>query len=167
MARTVLWGAVMIALVSLLESTLLVRLSILPVVPDLALIVLIYISYVNGAATGQTLGFVSGFVLDFVSAAPLGYNAFIRTVLGALTGLLKGTFFLDTIILPIILVASATFAKALLAGILSVMFSGALPTYDLLASQFWAELGLNALLAPPFFAFLKLFDTALRPRRNT
>jgi len=166
MTRTVLWGAAIAAAAALIQSTLLSRIAVLNAVPDLALCVLVYVAYVNGSMTGQTLGFVSGIMLDFISASPLGFNAFSRTIVGALAGLLKGTFFLDVAVLPIILCAAATLAKAFFVWIASILFAGAVPHYALGSPVLWTELLYNAISAPALFALLNLFKTVLKPRKE-
>ena len=166
MTKTVFWAWSLSTCAALIQSTLLTRITILHTIPDLTLIILIYISYSNGTMTGQTLGFTSGVALDFISAAPLGFNAFIRTIIGAITGLLKGTFFLDILILPIILVAAGTLTKAFLAFILHILFAGAVPAYDLLMPTLWMELAYNVTLAPFLFAFMNLFKSVLTPRKG-
>ena len=153
---------VFILVSALLQSTVLSRLRIyIHAVPDMALIILVYVSYVNGTMTGQLTGFFSGFLLDFLSAAPLGLNAVIRTMIGALSGLLRGTFFLDIVFLPMALCAGATVLKAFLFFLLYLLLAEAVPSYSLFALNFWVELGLNILLAPFMFGFLKLFEPLL------
>ncbi|MFA6507849.1 MAG: rod shape-determining protein MreD [Treponemataceae bacterium] len=166
MTRTVLWAIAISTGAALIQSTILSRLSILNTVPDLKLGVLVYVSYVNGVMTGQTLGFSSGILLDFISAAPLGYNAFVRTIIGALTGLLKGTFFLDILVLPMALCASATITKAFIAWIVSILFAGTVPHYSLASPILWTEMAYNVVTAPFLFAFLNLFKSVLRPRKD-
>jgi rod shape-determining protein MreD len=107
--------------------------------------------------SGQLTGFLSGFLIDFLSASPLGLNAFIRTLIGALTGLLKGSFFLDSFLLPMALCAGATAFKALVLFLLHLLFAGAIPAYSIFGLTFWIELGLNTLIAPFLFGLLKLF----------
>lgn len=165
MARTVFWATAIAALAALLQSTLLARLAILHTVPDLALCVLVYTAYVNGTMTGQVTGFTSGVVLDFLSASPLGFNALVRTVIGALAGMLKGTFFLGKAILPMVLCATATLVKALMAAIASFLFAGSVPAYNLGVPTLWIELAYNAAAAPFLFAFLNLFKAVLKPRQ--
>jgi rod shape-determining protein MreD len=165
MARTILWATIIAALAALLQSTLLARLAILHTVPDLALGVLVYTAYVNGTMTGQVTGFTSGLTLDFLSASPLGFNALVRTIVGALTGMLKGTFFLDVAILPMVLCAAATIVKALVAALANFLFAGAIPAYDLGTPTLWIELAYNTLTAPALFAFLNLFKAVLKPRQ--
>lgn len=167
MTKTILWALALSAGAALIQSTVFARLEILNAVPDLALGVVVYTAYVNGMMTGQTLGFASGLLLDFISAAPLGYNAFIRTLVGALAGLLKGTFFLDVAVLPMTLCAAATLVKALFAWIASVLFAGAVPSYRLDSPLLWTELAYNTLTAPALFALLNLFRSVLRPRKES
>ena len=72
---------------TLLETALLSNVVFLPVVPDLLLLVVMYISVYNGSLSGETTGFVSGLLLDFLTAAPLGLNCLLRTLLGFFAGL--------------------------------------------------------------------------------
>jgi len=160
--KKTVWGLVFILAAALLQSTVFSRLEVyIHAGPDIALCILVFIAYVNGTMSGQLTGFFSGFILDFLSAAPLGFNAFVRTLVGALAGLLKGTFFLDFFFLPMALCAGASVFKALIYFFLHLLLSGAVPAYNLLAPAFWVELGMNTLIAPFLFAFLKLFSSIL------
>jgi rod shape-determining protein MreD len=166
MARSIVWTVIFGFIAAILQSTLLSRIALYRAVPDLALGIIVYSAYVNGTMTGQVSGFLYGVVLDLLSAAPLGLNAFIRTLIGALTGLMKGTFFLDVFLLPMILCALATLIKALILLLLSLLFSGAVPAYSLTGPTLWAELALNTLSAPLLFAFLRRFTLLLAERRK-
>ncbi|MCL2231841.1 MAG: rod shape-determining protein MreD [Treponema sp.] len=162
MAKKVIWGLVFILIAVLLQSTILSRLVFyIRVVPDIALVILVFSAYLNGTMTGQLTGFFSGFLLDFLSAAPLGFHAFVRTLIGGLTGFIKGTFFLDFFFLPMALCAGATAFKALIYFLLHLVLAGAVPLYNVFGLYFWIEMGLNTLLAPFLFAFLKLFSSLL------
>jgi rod shape-determining protein MreD len=167
MVKNILWTAVFAVVAALLQSTLLSRLALYRAVPDLALSVVVYTAYVNGTMTGQLSGFFSGIFLDFLSAAPLGLNAFIRTLVGALAGLIRGAFFLDVFFLPMALCAAATLAKALSLFLLHLLLAGAVPAYSLTAPTLWVELALNTVCAVPLFAFLKLFNPLLLGRSET
>ncbi|MDR2743168.1 MAG: rod shape-determining protein MreD [Treponema sp.] len=167
MTKPVIWGTVFALIAGILQSTLLSRLAVYHAVPDLALGVLVFCAYVNGTMTGQLTGFFSGILLDFLSAAPLGLNAFIRTLIGAAGGRMNGTFFLDGVFLPMALCAAATAIKAILYFILNLLFSKAVPAYSLAGPVLWVELLLNTLTAPFLFGLLKLFKTLLIGRRET
>jgi len=168
MAKKVIWGMVFILIATLLQSTVFSRLALyLRVVPDVALVILVFIAYVNGTMTGQLTGFFSGFLMDFLSAAPLGFHAFVRTLIGALAGFIKGTFYLDFFFVPMALCAGATAFKALIYFLLHLVLAGAVPLYNVFGLYFWIEMGLNTLLAPFLFAFLKLFSSILMEQRST
>jgi len=157
MIKKIIWTVLLCIAAAILQSTLIARISFLKVVPDLALCILVYSAYVNGTMTGQVSGFFSGLLLDFLSAAPLGLNCLLRTLIGALTGLFKGAFFLDIFFMPVILCALTTILKAVILFILHLFLGSKVPSYAIVASTFWLELGLNALSAPLLFALLKRF----------
>jgi rod shape-determining protein MreD len=167
MIKPVVWGTVFALTAGILQSTLLSRLAVYHAVPDLALGTLVFSAYVNGAMTGQLTGFFSGLLLDFLSAAPLGLNAFVRTLIGAAGGRMNGTFFLDGVFLPMALCAAATAMKAALYFLLNLLFSGSVPAYSLAGTALWVELLLNTLTAPFLFGFLKLFKNLLAGGRET
>ena len=161
MVRNVVWTAVFVFVAAILQSTLLSRIALAGAVPDLALGIVVYVAYLNGLMTGQVAGFAGGVVLDLISAAPLGLNALVRTLIGAASGLLRGRVVLDFFVMPMILLAAATLLKALILLLLSLIFRGAVPAYPLAAPVLWAELLLNVLSAPLLFAFLRRFDALL------
>ncbi|MDR2110509.1 MAG: rod shape-determining protein MreD [Spirochaetaceae bacterium] len=165
MVKNIIWTTVFILLAAILQSTLLSRLAIYHAVPDLTLGILVFSAYVNGTMTGQLTGFFSGLLLDFLSAAPLGLNAFVRTLMGAASGLIKETFFLDAFFLPMGLCAGATLMKAALLFLLHLLFADAVPAYSLLTPTLWVELLFNTLSAPFLFGLLKLFKALLVERR--
>ncbi|MDR0456642.1 MAG: rod shape-determining protein MreD [Treponema sp.] len=161
MIKNVIWTVIFGTVAAVLQSTLLSRLALYRAVPDIALGIIVYSAYVNGTMTGQLSGFLYGIALDFLSAAPLGLNAFVRTIIGALTGLMKETFFLDVFLLPMFLCAAATLIKALLLFLLSLLMAGVIPSYPLASPLLWTELAMNTFIAPFLFAFLKRFNSLL------
>jgi rod shape-determining protein MreD len=166
MGKKVIWATVFALAAAILQSTLLSRLAVYHAVPDLALGILVFGAYNNGTMAGQLTGFFSGLLLDFLSASPLGLNTFVRTMVGASVGLMRGTFFLDTLFLPMALCGGATLMKALLLWILHLLFGMAVPAYAALSPVLWVEFALNAVLAPFLFALLKLFKTLLVEGRD-
>jgi rod shape-determining protein MreD len=164
MIKNIIWTVIFSLIAAILQSTLLFRIKLYGAVPDIALGIIVYSAYVNGVMTGQFSGFLYGVAFDFLSAAPLGLNALVRTIIGALAGFMKGTFFLDVFLLPMILCASATLVKALLLLILSLLMPGIIQAYSLLSPVLWAELALNTFIAPFLFALLKRFNSLLTRR---
>jgi rod shape-determining protein MreD len=155
MIRSIIWTVILCAIAGILQSTLIPKIAFFNVIPDLALCILVFSAYINGTMPGQLSGFFSGLLLDFLSAAPLGLNCLVRTLIGALTGIFKGALFLDIFIMPVILCALATLIKALIIYILHFIFGSAVSAYSFSSSILWIELGLNCLSAPLLFLLLK------------
>jgi rod shape-determining protein MreD len=167
MAKNVVWAIVFIIVAGLIQSSLLAMLTDQHITPDLTLGILVYCAYVNGTMAGQITGFFSGVFIDFLSASPLGLNAFIRTLIGAAGGLLKGTFFLDIFILPMALCAAATFMRAIMLAGLHLLFGNAIPAYSFVEPLFWIELCLNTFTAPVLFGILRQFRPLLETKRES
>jgi rod shape-determining protein MreD len=166
MGGNIIWASVFALIAGILQSTILARLSLYHAVPDLALGILVFSAYNNGVMTGQLTGFVSGLLLDFLSAAPLGLNTFVRTLIGALTGLIQGTFFsgkeiLPLVFFPMVLCGGATLFKALILWVLHLLFTEAVPAYSVTSPMLWMEFIFNTLSAPFLFALLGLFKKLL------
>ena len=111
-----------LAVAILLQSTLLVHVAIGGVKPDLALIVLIFVSLRKGSMVGQLTGFLSGILEDFMSVSPLGFHPLMRAVIGFLYGVFAGNVFVDPFLMPMILAIVATLLKGVLSGLVSAIF---------------------------------------------
>jgi len=165
MIKSIVWTVILCVLAGILQSTLIAKISVFKEVPDIALCIVVFSAYVNGTMTGQISGFFSGLFQDFLSAAPLGLNCLVRTIIGALAGIFKGAFFLDILIMPVILCSLATLMKALVIFLIHLFMGSAVPAYSLTSSKLWIELGLNAVSAPLLFLLLKNFRPILTGRK--
>ncbi len=154
MLKTVLVSTGIVVLLVIAQSTWFHAIAILGVVPDLALVTLVYVSFRNRGVEGQIAGFLSGIVQDFISAAPLGLNALVKTFSGFCFGLVAGSFYLDRIFLPLLFGVVATLLKALMLGVASLAFPGSVHAYDLASPTLWVEAGYNGLASPIVFFIL-------------
>ena len=167
MVKPIIWAVVFSFVAAVLQSTLFARITPLyGAVPDIALIIVVFSAYANGMMIGQLSGFFSGIALDVLSASPPGLNSLVRTLIGALAGLMKGTFFMNSFLLPMLLCAAATLLKALIFFFLSLIFPGAVPSYSIASPALWIEMALNVFIAPFLFALLKRFSPMLAGRRE-
>jgi len=152
MIRTILsaWLVSFIALV--LQSTWLQSLAVAGVVPDLALLILIWVSYENSRAEGPIAAFLAGIAFDFLGSGPVGFGPFIFTLAAWLASVLHGIVRMDRIILPCVMGFTGTLVKVLGANMLALLFGStkitARPFGD---SGVWIEAGLNAVIAPLLF----------------
>jgi rod shape-determining protein MreD len=141
----------------LLQSTILQKIALGGVKPDLALLVLIFVSMRRGSMVGQVSGFATGFLEDVMNVSPLGFHSLLRTVMGFLYGLLSGNVFVDPFLMPIVLAVVATILKGILSGIVSALFGITASGFITFAGRLWIEAGYNGVIAPFLFALLNLF----------
>lgn len=161
MIRRNIFIFVLLIICVIIETALLSNIIFLPAVPDLLLITVLFISIHNGSLSGETSGFFSGLILDFLSAAPLGLNCLLRTVIGFCTGLFRNILNIEGILIPAVMGFSATLLKAVLLVLISFFYPAGIITYDLFSVTFITELILNTILTPVLFSLLDLFSSFL------
>ena len=157
MRKVILWTVAAAFLLGVFGTAILSHIQLLPALPDLILILVVYIALYNGTAAGITAGFFSGLIFDFLS--------FVFTVLGFLYGMLYGKYNVRRFFFPLILGLSATFLKAGILLVLRVLFGQSIQVYNLLAVPFWIEVAENSLCSPPLFMLLGLFPNAFEIRK--
>lgn len=165
MARSALFSSLILAGCVLLQTTLLAHVAVRGAVPDLSLVVLLFIATRKGSLVGEVGGFVSGLLEDFLSLSPLGLHALLKTVMGYLYGLMRGKVFVDPILMPLLLAVTATIAKRGIAVLVMLLFAnGAEPVVWGVTG--WVELGYNAVLAPFVFALMGLLPLYQKRRED-
>jgi rod shape-determining protein MreD len=102
-----------LALVALLQVSLLPSLAIQGVSPDLMLVISVSWTLRRGVRSALVWAIVGGLWLDLLSGGPFGLYTLGLIVAVYLTGLGGGTIFQGRLILPIVMVALATIAVAL------------------------------------------------------
>ena len=148
---------IIIAVIIVLESTLLRKFPGKYILPDVALLILIFFSSCRGIMPGQITGFVSGLIEDFLSLSPPGFNGFIKTVTGFIFGSFKGKVFIDPIFFPVVMAAAATGLKGLIAVIIAAVFIRPESAPAVITARFGYELLFNCIASPFVFALMKSF----------
>ena len=160
MRKLILWAIAAAFLLGVFETAILSHIQLLPALPDLILILVVYI----GTVAGVTAGFFSGLIFDFLSLAPMGLHSFVFTVLGFLYGMLYGKYNVRRFFFPFMLGLSATFLKMGVLFLLKLLFGQSIQVYSLFAVSFWIEVAENALCAPLLFMLFGLFPNAFEIR---
>ena len=166
MIRSVLFSTALLIACTFIQSTWLGAIAVFGVVPDLGIIVLIWISYKNGQVEGPISGFLSGLAEDFISTSPLGFHAFVKTAVASVTSILHGSFFIDRLLLPILLGIGGTLIKALAVGALYLIFGSVIHAYSFVSKMLWIEAAYNGLLSPLVFFLLGPLNRFLVTERN-
>jgi len=163
MIKRIAFSAVFLTLLLILQSTWLGFMSISSVIPDLATLALVYISFKSPGMQGQITGFICGLLQDGVSAAPFGLNAFVKTILAWFFNMISGRFQIDRIVMPTVFGFSATIGKNILIRMLSLIFPQHILIHELTQSKMWIESAYNGIIAPLFFLMMGLIDRFILP----
>ena len=164
--RTFLFHTLLLLAVVLIQTTLLKRVRIGGVVPDIVFVLLIFSSVYQGSLKAQGTGFLTGLLQDILSLAPLGFNSFIYTLTAFISGAFKGTIFFDPVLMPILFTGIGTVFKNFLSYLLKIVFIEGRQT-ALFTRELWIEVGLNVVLAPIIFGLLKLFKIVRMNERES
>ena len=154
--RNLLLVIIILTAVTVVESTVVRTFFRNIILPDLALVIIIFYANSKGPMEGQLSGFAAGIVEDFISLSPLGFNCIIKTVIGYVSGFTRNKIYFDPILFPVILTAAATLIKGFLAVLVSSLFLKAGEAPLVFTSRFGIEILLNAVSAPFVFAVMKL-----------
>ena len=152
----------------LFQTSILDSFFIIPVIPDILLILVLFLGLYNGSLFGEIHGFFTGLLIDFLTVGPLGLYTLLFSILGFLAGLLKKNVNTSGFFLVLFLGFIAFLVKTLILYLLNFFFPNLINHYSLVASATYLELGLTALFTPIVFKFLDLFSSYLlieNPRR--
>lgn len=162
MTKSLLFSTLILLSAVIIESSILSNLTFLRVVPDLVLLCSIYFSLLNGRLYGETTGFISGLLLDFVTGVPLGFNCLFRTLIGYLFGFFSNTIILSGFIMPVLSAGIATIIKNLFCIFIILVYPNLkLNSINIISYDFLFEFIMNVILAPFVFKLLSFFKDSL------
>jgi len=142
------------ALMLFIQSTWLSHGFINGVSPDLALLVIAFSSFINKGGQGIISALLAGIIADLLSASPLGYNAFLYSIVGYLVSLAGFIAEIDSFFIPFLLGAGASLLIGLGSNLIAMIFGSSLIAFPVLSTEFLIELCMNALLSPLMFFVL-------------
>ncbi|HWI04005.1 MAG TPA: rod shape-determining protein MreD [Acidimicrobiales bacterium] len=146
----------------LLQTTLLARMRLFGVMPDLMLLVAVAGGITGGPTRGAAIGFASGMIIDLFLPTPLGLSALVFTLVGygvgvANTGVLRSAWYIPVLTAGAASVAGVTL-YALIGSVLGErMIDGHLVTIALVVGLS------NAVLAPVAVRFVDWSLGSLKP----
>lgn len=148
-----------LAVVAILQATVVPHVAIWGVFPDLPLLIVVSWSLLRGSREGIIWGFVAGLAVDLLSGAPFGAATLGLMAIGFLSGSGHAMVFRTHVALPLVTVFLATVVYGLL-FLLVVQISGYAVIW--LGSLFRLILPsalLNAALTPLVFVGMRWLNT--------
>jgi rod shape-determining protein MreD len=138
----------------LLETTLLHLVPLGPIMPDLVVILCVYLALREHSVAGALGAFLLGYFVDSFSGNVLGLNAFAMSLIFLLVYLLARQLWMDNVVTNVAVVFGASLLKALSVAALLALYVSADYPWRHLFSTAWIEAGIAALATPFIFILL-------------
>jgi rod shape-determining protein MreD len=161
--RALAWTAIVVTAL-LLQSTAFAQVKLLGAKPELMYLVTVLLAMMEGPSSGAIGGFSAGMAQDFLLDQPKGITALTLTLVGYVVGMARQYIVTPSPLLPVLLVAGATFAGVLFYGFVAFLLGqlsgiGFLVQTALLSSLY------NAALTPILYPALRRVTEASRARK--
>lgn len=130
-------------------------------VPNLSLLLIIFVALARGPLLALLLASISGIVFDVTSVLPLGFHVFVYATLGFLIGKFRAVLVVDKVIGPILLCMAAFVLGNLLGFGLSAIFGLRAILFSLSSIL---EMIYSAIFAPLFYLLVNFLESLLRRR---
>lgn len=141
-------GAILIAALAL-QSTLLTKVTLLGVIPQLLFVVVICLALLEGEGVGVLVGFFGGLVQDLLlPESIIGLTALVYTFIGYGVGMIRYYLPMQSVWTPVFIVA-----------ITSALAEGSYALLSIIMGQNWVSLGYTAKIA----GLVILYNTLLTP----
>ena len=102
--KRILLTILMVFVCFLLQATLLQNIRVAGVIPNIMLLVVVFVAFLNGLYFGISTGMAVGLLLDFMYGSLIGINMLAFLLIGYLTGLNSRLYRRGNYIIPIILI---------------------------------------------------------------
>lgn len=140
--------AAAIAAAAVIQVAIAPHLAIAGIVPNLLLLVVLTLAFVQGAGSGLYGGFAAGLLLDLLGTGPVGAWALVLAVTGYGAGLVAANVFAEGWLLPVTVAGLASLlAESAHALYLAILGEGA---------AFWVSLAAKALPGAVYTTVLAL-----------
>jgi rod shape-determining protein MreD len=164
------WAAaisVLIVLAVAVQSTLLTLTTIQGVIPQLVLVLMVSLAYLEGERVGVVAGFASGLLLDLLlpPGSIMGLTALVYTLVGYGVGSLRQFAPPDAVWVPVFTVALASAAAEVSYASLTVILGGRFVGIDLTLKIAGLVTLYNTLLTPFVFPLIRRIGERLRSEK--
>lgn len=146
----------------LLQTSVLPLVPFLPVVPDLILVLTVYVGIRHPSASGACGAFVLGYFLDTFSGTILGMHAFALTAVFAGVHLIGRNFWMESGAPVMILVFAGACLGQLASVAIATVVASRAPVWQHVLRYGLLEAGMAALASPMVFACVRWEKRMLR-----
>lgn len=164
-ARPAAIGAILLVAVAL-QSTLLTKVTLLGVIPQMLFVVVVSLAFLEGESVGAAVGFAGGVVLDFLIPESItGLTALVYTFIGYAVGSLRYYLPAQSVWTPVFMVAASSTVAEFGYALLSILLGQNWVSLPYTAKIAGLVVLYNTLLTPFVFPVVKNIAERVRPER--
>jgi len=153
--RTFAVLVVAIAVAVVLQTTILQALPYVTVVPDVLLVLCVYLGLYHHSVGGAVGAFILGYLEDSVSGSAAGLNAFAMSLIFLLIYLTSRRLWVENVVSQVVVVFLAALVKAAAVTSLLAVFASFQRGWSLVLGSLVLQGLLTAAVAPLIFALLR------------
>jgi rod shape-determining protein MreD len=158
-------GAMVLVAVAV-QSTVLARLTLLGVIPQLILVVVVSLAYTDGPRVGVTAGFFGGLLQDLLLPQSIvGLTALVYTLIGYAVGNLRQFAPNESVWMPVFAVAFASAVAEASYALLAIMLGQQWVSLTFTAKVAGLVVLYNTLLTPFAYPLVRRVADKFRPER--
>ncbi len=163
LARAGALAAILVVALAL-QSTLLPLATLLGVIPQLVLVVIVSVAYLEGQRLGAIAGFSGGLLMDLlVPEAPVGLYALVYSLVAFAVATLRQSTPTEAVWTPVFVVAVASAVAELGYSVLSIMFGQPWISLSYTGKVAGLVVLYNTLLAPFTFPLIRRISERFGP----
>lgn len=158
--------AAVVVLALVIQSTLLVKATMLRVIPQLTLVVVVSLAFADGPRMGAMTGFAAGLLQDLLLPQSIvGLTSFVYTLMGYGVGTFRQYSVTQSVWAPVIAVAAASAVAELAYAILSILLGQPWVSLGFTARVVGLVVLYNTLLTPFTYPIIRRVADKFRPER--
>lgn len=156
----------MLLLALAVQSTLLAQATILGVIPQLVLVLVVALAFLDGERVGTLMGFFGGLLIDLLlPGAVVGLTALIFTLIGYGVGLIRYMAPSDSVWTPVLTVAGASAVAELGYAALAIIIGQQWVSLDETIKIAGLVVLYNTLLTPFVYPLVRRVADRFRPEK--
>ncbi|MDP9225975.1 MAG: rod shape-determining protein MreD [Actinomycetota bacterium] len=149
-----------------LQSTLVVQVTILGVIPQLVLVVVVSLAFTDGPRVGVVTAFAGGLLQDLLLPQSIvGLTALVYVLIAYAVGRFREFSTTDSVWAPVIAVAVSSFAAEVSYALLAVIMGQPWVSFTFTAKVIGLVVLYNTLLTPLTFPLVRRVADRFRPER--
>ncbi|MBR3040606.1 MAG: rod shape-determining protein MreD [Lachnospiraceae bacterium] len=120
--KKIIMNILLVPIFFVLQTAVFGRLSVVGVIPNVLVILVAVMGFMQGDKAALIIGFFCGLLVDIFTFRILGLNALIYSTIGFVTGKFHNTFYPEDFKLPLLVVTGSDIGYSLLMYLLTYLF---------------------------------------------